>query len=112
MPPYHPGKVLKVIRSGPDIQASDDTVQVLIETWDEVVWTISLDPSLQKAPLKEGEIVLADWSNTKETKSPRMVIVKIIRGQKGEELWDVYKNHFEKTRDKAQTSSHQHQYIG
>ena len=113
MPPYHPGKVLRILRKDSDVPAADDSVQVMLETWDGLVWTVSLDPRLPFQELKEGEIVLADWSPDPVSKAPRMTIIKILKGKKGKDVWGTYQKYCEKMKAKqpAQTATQQ-QYIG
>ena len=114
---YHPCKVLKVLKAGKDIVAADTTTQVIVEAWDELQWTISLDQKLGNETLNEGDVVLGDWSVNNDTKAPNMTVIKIIKGKKGEEIWKTYKEYLkrQKTKQSQQTQQVQQQaasYMG
>ena len=43
---FHVGKVLKVIKPGKDVIASDASVQAVIEMWDGNELVLNIEPSL------------------------------------------------------------------
>ncbi|MBI4163246.1 MAG: hypothetical protein HY512_00155 [Candidatus Aenigmarchaeota archaeon] len=106
---YHPCKVLKVLKSSKDVIASDTTTQVIVEAWDELQWTISLDQKLNNETLNEGDVVLGDWSVNNDTKAPNMNIIKVFRGKKGDEVWKTYKEYLKKQKNKAQQTQQNQQ---
>ncbi len=106
---YHPCKVLKILKSGKDIVASDTSTQIIVEAWDELQWTISLDPKLNNETLNEGDVVLGDWSVNNDTKAPNMIVIKIIKGKKGEEIWKTYKEYLKKQKNKQTQQVQQQQ---
>ena len=112
---FHPCKVLKVLKGEKDVVASDTSIQVIVEAWDELQWTISLDTKLGSETLKEGEVVLGDWSINNDTKTPAMNIIKILKGKKGDEVWKTYKDYLKKQKGKQTQQVQQQQaasYMG
>ena len=49
--------------------------------------------------IKKDDIVLVDYTATQT--GPRMVIVKLLRGEVGKRAWKQYKDHFERMRTKG-----------
>ncbi|HLD57111.1 MAG TPA: hypothetical protein VJA47_02330 [archaeon] len=108
---FHPCKVLKVLKAGKDVTASDASTQVIVEAWDELQWTISLDQKLNNETLGEGDVVLGDWSVNNDTKAPNMTIIKILKGKKGDEVWKTYKEYLKKQKTKQSQQSQQQQQV-
>ena len=94
---YHVGRVLEIFSPrDKNVKSSDLTAQALIETWDENTMTFLVDPKLVDK-LKEGDIVLLDYNPISEKMAiPKMIIVKILYGQKAKKTWDAYKEYFKK----------------
>jgi hypothetical protein len=94
---YHVGKILEIFSSKDrEISSSDSSVQALVETWDENVITYEVDPRISNE-LKVGDIVLIDYNPTSQQPfRPKMVIVKILRGEKARKTWEAYKEYFKK----------------
>lgn len=111
---YHVGKVLEIFYSKDrDIESSDSSVQALVETWDENVITYSVDPRLVN-DLKVGDVVLIDYNPTStQPFRPKMLIVKILKGEKAKKTWDSYKEYYKKRpRKRVKTPMPQPPYIG
>ena len=112
---YHPCKIVEVVKSDKDVAASDDSVQLIVEAWDELQWAVSLDQNLNKQKLGQGDIVLVDWSIDEATKGPKMNAIKILKGKKGENVWKSYKDYLKKQKVKvngAQTKQPAASYMG
>ena len=108
---YHPLRVIKVLKKEKDVTASDESVQVLTESWDELQWTVSVDPKLSDK-VSEGDIVLADWTTGSETKVPAMAVIKVLKGKKGDDVWKVYKEYLKKQKAKKDHTQAQQTYMG
>jgi len=111
---YHVGKVLEIFyHRDKDIESSDSSVQALVETWDENVITYSVDPRLVDE-LKVGDIVLIDYNPTSQQPfRPKMIIVKILKGEKARKTWESYKEYYKKRpRRRVKTPVQQPPYIG
>jgi len=93
---YHPAKVLKVFAPGVgELLSADSETQAMLNMWDENVLTLSVDPHISKE-VKEGDVVLVDYRPTdRNPPSPRMMVVKILRGSIAEETWKEYSRHYE-----------------
>ncbi len=113
---YHPCKIVEILKGDKEVSASDNTIQLIVEAWDELQWTISLDPELIKEKIGTGDIVLVDWSIENETKAPKMNAVKILRGKKAESAWKSYKDYLKKQKQKVafinQEKQHASSYMG
>src|SRR3989338_10923122 len=96
---YHVGRVIEIF-SGDDksVIAFDNSAQALLDMWDENMITVAIDSHLSKA-IKKDDVVLVDYTATQT--GPRMVVVKILRGELGKRSWKQYKEHFEKMRAKG-----------
>ena len=93
---YHIGKVLEVYSSDDkSIVSFDNTVQTMLDMWDENLITVGVDPHLSKS-LKKDDIVLVDYTNTQT--GPRMLVVKVLKGEIAKRSWKQYKEQFEKMR--------------
>lgn len=97
---YHPGKVLKIFSpKDKDIVASDDTTQAMLAMWDENLITVSVEPHLSDKT-QEGDVVLVDYSPlSPKTPVPRMIVIKVLRGENAEKTWSEYKSRFKKLQE-------------
>ncbi|MCD6402876.1 MAG: hypothetical protein J7K98_00930 [Candidatus Aenigmarchaeota archaeon] len=86
---------MEVLKPGKkDTISSDSSVQAVVETWDENIITFKVASRLA-SKIREGDIVLIDYSPISEKiVMPKMVIVKILRGEKGKKVWEVYKEFY------------------
>ena len=84
---FHPGKVLKVFKNDEkSVLGFDQSVLATVSMWDDNLLTIGVEHGLD-TKLKEGDIVLVDYSPQYPTLPvPRQVIVKIVRGETGKTL--------------------------
>lgn len=96
---YHIGRVVEIF-SGDDKNAVafDNSVQALLDMWDENLITVSVDAHLSRQ-IKKDDIVLVDYTATQT--GPRMIVAKILRGELAKRSWKHYKDHFEKMRAKG-----------
>src|SRR3989338_7542044 len=97
---YHPCRIVEVVRKDKEVAASDESVQLIVEAWDELQWAVSLDPALKNEKLGSNDIVLIDWSIDQETKAPKMNAIKILKGRKGENVWKSYKDYLKRQKTK------------
>lgn len=110
---YHIGRVVEVF-SGDDksVIAFDNSVQALLDMWDENLITVAVDSHLSKQ-IKKDDIVLVDYTATQT--GPRMVVVKVLRGETAKRSWKQYKEHFERMRAKGQikaAAANKQSYVG
>ncbi|MDD5417218.1 MAG: hypothetical protein PHU12_04575 [Candidatus Aenigmarchaeota archaeon] len=115
---YHPGKVIEVFGSDKKIKATDSTIQVTLEMWDENVLTFDINPKLGKT-VKEGDIVIVDYSpKSDKIQIPKHVIVKVLKGEAGQKMWKKYKDYLKRMKPQKTTmpaevpQKPQIQYIG
>ena len=93
---YHVGKVIKVISpQDVNVKSSDDDTQALLEMWDENVVTFLVEPHIAK-DIKDGDMVLVDYSHLSPTSPNAQIIIKILQGDTAKAVWDEYKKHYEK----------------
>jgi len=100
---YHPGKVIEVLRkSDKDVIAADESAQAVLEMWDENILTVIVSPKIE-SKLKEGQVVLVDYrpDEKRETPVPKHEVVKILSGKKASNVWNSYRDMFEKRNRKA-----------
>lgn len=97
---YHPCKIIDVVKKDKEVAASDESVQLVVEAWDELQWAVSLDPKLVAEKLLANDVVIVDWSVDTETKVPRMNAIKILKGKKAENIWKLYKDYLKKQKAK------------
>jgi hypothetical protein len=99
---YHPGKVIEVFGSEQGVKSLDSTIQVTLEMWDENVLTFNISTKLGKV-VKDGDIAIVDYSpQSEKLPVPKHEIVKILKGNKGKEMWKKYKEYLKKMKpDKA-----------
>ena len=109
---YHIGRVVEIF-AGDDrsVVSFDTSVQAMLDMWDENLITVGVDPHLSKS-LKKEDLVLVDYTATQT--GPRMVIVKVLRGEVAKRSWKQYKEHFEKLRAKGSTGKaiNRQSYVG
>ena len=98
---YHPGKVVRIFSGkNSDVKSADATTQALVEMWDEIVFTFLVDPHI--ADIKEGEVVLVDYSPLSTTNpAPKHLITKVLKGKTGDTTWSKYKKYYESSRKKT-----------
>jgi len=87
---FHPGRVVSIF--GPrdrSIESADGGTQAMLEMWDDNMITVSVDPHLTEK-VKKDDIVLVDYS------TPKLNVMKILRGELGKQTWKKYKERFEK----------------
>lgn len=108
---YHVGRVLEIL-SEKDTESSDLSVQAVVETWDENIITYLVDPKI-KDKIKVGDIVLIDYNPTeKQPFRPKEIIIKILPNEKGEKIWNYYKEFFRKRPKIKLSVPEQQSYIG
>ena len=110
---YHPGRAVEVFSSdGKNVISSDNTVQVLLEMWDDNLITVQIDPSLVKSA-KKGDVLIVDYTNTQT--GPKMAATKILRGDVSKRVWEKYRDFYEKKKSQqsmpAKARREQH-YVG
>jgi hypothetical protein len=113
---YHPGKVVEILRkTDKEVISADDSVQAVLEMWDENILTLIVNSKIE-SKLKNAQIVLVDYRpDEKHTPPvPKHEIVKIIGAKKGENVWNTYKEMYEKRNRKANAVHKQpaQSYIG
>ncbi|HKZ45416.1 MAG TPA: hypothetical protein VJ343_01805 [archaeon] len=113
---YHPGRVLEIFYpKSKEVDSADSSVQALVETWDENVITYSVDPRIAD-DLKVGDVVLIDYNPTSEQPfRPKMVVTKILKGEKAKKTWGFYKDYYKKrpkARPDQMPSVSQPSYVG
>ena len=96
---YHIGRVIELF-SGDDknVLTVDNSSQAMLEMWDENLITVGIDSHLNRQ-IKKEDVVLVDYTATQT--GPRMVVVKVLRGETAKRSWKQYKEHFEKMRAKG-----------
>jgi len=100
---FHIGKVLKVIRQGKDVIASDSSVQAIVEMWDHNQLTLTVEEAIA-GQLKANDIVLVDYNpiNGISPPVPKQVIVKILKGKQGKECWELFKKYYSERQKRKQ----------
>ena len=99
---FHIGKVMEIF-TGDDksIIAFDNSTQALLDMWDENIITFSVAPKLA-GKIKKGDIALVDYRPVSDSLGiPKHVIIKILSGNKGKELWSIYKDYLKKKKIEA-----------
>ena len=93
---YHVGKVLEVFNTtDKNVITFDNSTQAMLDMWDENLLTLQIDPHISKS-IKKDDFVLVDYSATPT--GPKMLVVKILRGELGKRAWKQYKEHLDKMR--------------
>lgn len=90
---YHIGKVVEIFSNRDlEVKSAEATVQATVEMWDDNVITFMVHPKLVRN-IKVDDLVLVDYSpSSKNIPVPRNLIVKILRGKKGQEAWEKYRS--------------------
>ena len=96
---YHVGKVIMVIdETEKGAASSDNSIQALLEMWDENFVTVLVHPTLQKE-LKENSFVLVRYAQ------PEELIVRILSAKAGKSMWDKMKGYLVGRRNVAAEQS-------
>ncbi|HLD42133.1 MAG TPA: hypothetical protein VJB06_03785 [archaeon] len=106
---YHPCKILEVVKKDKEVVSSDESIQLIVEAWDELQWAVSLDQRLLNEKVLSGDVVLVDWTIDEQTKNPKMNAVKILKGKKGDNVWKSYKDYLKKQKVKVNTMHEKNQ---
>ncbi|MBU3897158.1 MAG: hypothetical protein KJ697_04490 [Nanoarchaeota archaeon] len=104
---FHPGKVIEVFSSGDkSIKSVNTSIQITLEMWDENILTFDISSKLGKT-VKNNDIAIVDYSPKSDKLSlPKHEIVKILKGNKGKEMWKKYKEYLKKMKpDKTSNPS-------
>ena len=100
VPQHHPGKVMDIY-TGTDksVISAGSGIQAMVRMWDGHTLVINVDSRL-KTKLKVGDIILVDYypSEKFERPVPKILVTKILRGDKARKIADEYKNYFRRTR--------------
>ncbi|MDY6777733.1 MAG: hypothetical protein SVU32_03645 [Candidatus Nanohaloarchaea archaeon] len=90
---YHPAKVDQVV------DATDGILRVT--TWDRNTFTLAAAPDLDVDGVEEGDVVLLDYypDESYDIPSPKQVVSHVLRGEKGEELWEDYEQLYEESQE-------------
>ncbi|MFH0949480.1 MAG: hypothetical protein V1802_03255 [Candidatus Aenigmatarchaeota archaeon] len=111
---FHPGKIVEIFSANDkNIVTPDNGVQAMLEMWDDNLITVSVEPYLSKN-IKKDDVVLVDYTATQHG-APRMVVVKILRGELAKRTWNNYKDHYAKRRTRAVSMpkiKKEHPYVG
>jgi hypothetical protein len=109
---YHPGRVIEVFSSkDKDVESAEETTQATLEMWDENIITFLVAKKIA-GKIKKGDIVLVDYRLISEkVPVPRHVIVKILKGEKGEEVWGKYKEFYENRKKRVKAIKPQPKFI-
>ncbi|HLD49320.1 MAG TPA: hypothetical protein VJB11_03065 [archaeon] len=92
---YHPGRVVEIFSSSDkNIIANDSSIQVMLEMWDDNLITAQADSHIGK-DIKKDDVLLVDYTPTQQN-APKMIAIKILRGEIAKRTWKKYKEHFEK----------------
>jgi hypothetical protein len=93
---YHVGKVLEVFNTtDKNVVTFDNSTQAMLDMWDENLLTLQIDPHISKS-IKKEDVVLVDYTATPT--GPKMIVVKILRGELARRTWKQYKQHLDKMR--------------
>ena len=102
---FHPGRVIEIFNStDKNIVSTDNTTQIMLEMWDDNMITVALDAHLSKT-IKKGDVVLVDY--TPGQNGPRLLGVKILRGETAKRTWTQYEQHKGKMKNTPQQSLNQ-----
>ncbi|MEM4133719.1 MAG: hypothetical protein QXO35_00685 [Candidatus Micrarchaeia archaeon] len=100
---YHPGKVVAVYTSkSKDVISSGKDVQVLVEMWDDNLFTCDVSAAISDK-INEEDVVLVDYSPiSAKINVPKHLVVKILRGKTAEKTWDKYRSFYHKKKNENQ----------
>jgi hypothetical protein len=110
---FHPGKVVRIFSPrDSDVTTSDASAQATVRMWDENLLTLDVSAKLA-GKLKENDVVLVDYRPRKVGGAavPAHLIVKIIRGKRGEALMKDYESFRDKVRRDKEQKREEHNYI-
>jgi uncharacterized protein YabE (DUF348 family) len=85
-----------------------------MKMWDDNVLTMLVEPKIA-GKIKVGDTVLADYRPEKgmSVPVPRNVIVKILKGNSSEKMWQTYREvHEKRKRHETREKEAQQSYIG
>ncbi len=107
---YHPGKIVKILApKDKNIVSSDSAVQAVVNMWDENLFTFLIDNKIA-SKVKEGDVVLVDYTPLPNAPIPKHLIVKILRGDAADVTWKKYKEYYAK--QSAMKESMHSDYMG
>jgi len=86
---------MKIIRSGKDTVSVDNSVQAIVEMWDENKLVLNVDMAVSGA-IKEGSVVLVDYNPIAGVSPPvpKQTIVKVLSAKQGKECWDIFRKFY------------------
>jgi hypothetical protein len=100
VPQHHPGKVMDIY-AGTDMSvvSAGASIQAMVKMWDGHTLVINVDSRL-KSKLKVGDIILVDYYPSEKFKRPvpKILVTKILRGDKARKIAAEYKSYFKRTR--------------
>lgn len=98
---YHVGKVIEVIPSKNGVKSADKSVQAVVRMWDENLLILKVEKKIE-AVIKKDDIVIADYTPLSD-RSPyrKMTIVKILPPEKGQSVWNAFREEYEKRKEGA-----------
>lgn len=101
---YHIGHVLKVIKKDKETISSDNLVQAMVEMWDEIRFILKVEDSIAEH-IKIGDYAIVDYNPiiTNGPSPPKQVIVKLLRGKAGKEIWDEFRKYKTKMEEMKKT---------
>jgi hypothetical protein len=81
------------------VDAADPSTQAMVRMWDGHTLVINVDSRL-KTRLKVGNIVLVDYYPSGKFKAPvpKILVTKILRGDKARRIAAEYKAYYKRTR--------------
>jgi len=97
---YHLGKVVMVFDETDKGASADNSVQVMLEMWDENYVTVAAHPSLQ-SQVKENSFVLVRYAQ------PEELIVRVLSAKTGKAMWDKMKGYLSGRRKNTEQSKPQ-----
>jgi len=93
---FHPGKVVEIFKKEKNVKSIDNSIQVVLNMWDENVLVFDVPASLAKN-MKEGDIALVDYRPVSDKKPvPRLKIIKVLKGEKGKKTWKALSDFLKK----------------
>jgi hypothetical protein len=80
------------------VVSSDTSTQAMVKMWDGHTLVLNVDPKL-KGKIKLGDIVLVDYYPSTKYRNPipKIMISKILRGDKARRIVEQYKSYFKQT---------------
>lgn len=110
---YHVGKVLEVFSpKDKDLVSADSDSAVLLEMWDENVFTCSVAEKIV-AKIKAGDVVFVDYRPISKTIAmPRLMVSKVLKGKKAERVWEKYTGFYHRRKAALSSSPQQSRAYG